>query len=215
MSNSVSIPRLFQQSIKMFCAWLVRSRLESAGTITRKNFRLSVYPQLPTCPLQSDVVTSSLLLQRFLRTMRVFVRTAAQHGALVSQARAGAGVPPSSSSAHSPGGDIVRGPDGGPGHPAGGEPDPGQAPYSGPGPGGHGPQQVGRLQHGLGVLARLHAQSGNAGRAVPLATVGRQEGQAHRVGNTAGAQGTSCKRRRMRIFSLGGGGREGGRSLEI
>lgn len=51
-----------------------------------------------------------------------------------------------------------------------------------------GGQQVGGLQHGLRVLARLHAQRRHAGRAVALAAVGGQEGQAHGVWNAARAQ---------------------------
>lgn len=49
-------------------------------------------------------------------------------------------------------------------------------------------QEVGRLEHGLRVLTRLHAQRGHAGGAVALAAVGGQEGEAHGVGNTARAQ---------------------------
>lgn len=51
-----------------------------------------------------------------------------------------------------------------------------------------GGQEVGGLQHGLRVLARLHAQRRHAGRAVALAAVGGQEGQAHGVWNAARAQ---------------------------
>lgn len=54
-------------------------------------------------------------------------------------------------------------------------------------------QQVGRLQDGLRVLAGLHAQGGHAGGAVALTTVRGQEGQAHGVGDTAGAQAISWK----------------------
>lgn len=49
-------------------------------------------------------------------------------------------------------------------------------------------QEVGRLEHSLRVLARLHAQRSHAGGAVALAAVGGQEGEAHGVWNAARAQ---------------------------
>lgn len=67
--------------------------------------------------------------------------------------------------------------------------DSGQDSHPGAGPA----QQVGRLQNGFGVLAGLHAQGGHAGRAVALTTVGGQEGQAHGVRDTAGAQTITWK----------------------
>lgn len=49
-------------------------------------------------------------------------------------------------------------------------------------------EEVGRLQDGLGMFTGLHAQRRHASCAVALATVWRQEGQAHGVRNAAGAE---------------------------
>lgn len=113
----------------------------------------------------------------------MFVRTAAQHLA----GRAGTGAV--SSSPHSAGHLDGRA-HSGPGHPGGAHPDSGQDSHAAAGPGRRA-EQVGGLQHGLRVLTGLHAQGGHAGCAVTLTTVGRQEGQAHGVGDAAGAQTVS------------------------
>lgn len=125
---------------------------------------------------------SSLFLQWFLRALRVFVRIAAQDWDLGGRARTGA-VSPSSHSARHLDGRTHRGPH----HPGCAGADSRQDSHAGAGPSCR-TEQVGRLQHGLRVLTGLHAQGGHAGCAVALTTVGRQEGQAHGVRNTAGAQ---------------------------
>lgn len=68
-----------------------------------------------------------------------------------------------------------------------------------------GGQEVGRLEHSLRVLARLHAQRGHAGGAVALAAVGGQEGEAHGVWNAARAQWAPWGRRREGTITAGEG----------
>lgn len=129
--------------------------------------------------------SASLFLQWVLGTVRVFVRTAAQDWDLGGRAGTGAVSPSSHSAWHLDGRTHC-----GPRHPSCAHADPRQDSHARP---CCRTEQVGRLQHSLRVLTGLHAQGGHAGCAVALTTVGWQEGQAHGVRNTAGAQTITCK----------------------
>lgn len=54
-----------------------------------------------------------------------------------------------------------------------------------------GGQKVGRLQDRFRVLPGLHAQGCHASRAIALTAIGGEEGEAHVVRDTAGAQGAT------------------------